>query len=127
MMPLVTLTLIATLTTVAEQSSYVSTGRYDEVVRLCGQFEKGFPDRARCRKFGTTPEGRPMLALVASADGTPDADLARARHRPVVLIQGGIHAGEIDGKDAGLWLLRDLLVQSSRKGPGDLLRQVVVV
>ena len=28
---------------------------------------------------------------------------------PVVLVQGGIHAGEIDGKDAGFLALRELL------------------
>ena len=50
-----------------------------------------------------------MLALVASADGVLDPHAAKARNRPVVLVQGGIHAGEIDGKDAGFLLLRELL------------------
>ncbi len=35
-----------------------------------------------------------------------------ASKKPVVLVQGGIHAGEIDGKDAGLMLLRDLTAAS---------------
>ena len=47
-----------------------------------------------------------MLAMVASSDGVMEPATARAP-RPVVLFQGGIHAGEIDGKDAGFWLLRD--------------------
>jgi hypothetical protein len=34
---------------------------------------------------------------------------AKAAARPVVLMQGGIHAGEIDGKDAGFLALRELL------------------
>ena len=97
------------LTTVAEQSGYQRTGRYDEVIRLCEAFPSSFPGRARCHRFGQTPEGRPMLALIASADGVLDAQAARARRRKVVLFQGGIHAGEIDGKDAGLPLLRELL------------------
>ena len=50
-----------------------------------------------------------MLALVASADGSLDPQAAKAKNRPVVLVQGGIHAGEIDGKDAGFLLLRELL------------------
>ena len=47
---------------------------------------------------------------ILSADGafTPEqAAAAAAPGRPVVMIQNGIHAGEIDGKDASLMLLRD--------------------
>jgi hypothetical protein len=43
----------------------------------------------------------------------------------VVLLQGGIHAGEIDGKDAGLWLLRELL--EGRAAPGALGRLTLVL
>ncbi|HRI50586.1 MAG TPA: M14 family zinc carboxypeptidase [Pseudomonadota bacterium] len=99
----------AKLATVGEQSGYVRTGRYDEVVRLCAEFARAFPNQVRCQRFGTTPGGRPMLALVASADGVLSAEAARQAGRPVVLAQGGIHAGEIDGKDAGFLLLGQLL------------------
>ncbi len=102
------------LTTLAERSGYVSTGRYDEVVALCADFPKRYPGKVRCEKFGVSPEGRPMLALVTQ--GAPV--------RPVVLIQGGIHAGEIDGKDAGFWLLRDLL--DGKAGAGVLSKLTLV-
>jgi hypothetical protein len=49
------------------------------------------------------------MALVVSSDGTLDPQTAKARNRAVVLAQGGIHAGEIDGKDAGFLLVRELL------------------
>src|SRR5438045_3336100 len=78
------------LRTEGELSSYIRTGRYDEVVRLCAAFETAHKPVVRCQRFGDTPEGRPMLALVASADGTLDPETARARRRPVVLVQGGI-------------------------------------
>ena len=52
-----------------------------------------------------------MFAVVASADGTLSAQAAQQKGRPVVLAQGGIHAGEVDGKDAGFLLLRQLLAQ----------------
>jgi murein tripeptide amidase MpaA len=99
----------ASLVTEAERSHFLRTGRYAEVEQLCRGFEQAYPGRARCVTFGTTPEGRPMLAIVASADGVLDPEAARAKHRPVILFQGGIHAGEIDGKDGGLWALRELL------------------
>jgi len=97
------------LSTVGELSGYARTGRFDEVQRLCAAFAKTWPKQVKCVEFGRSPEGRPLLALVASGDGTLTAAAARAKTRPVVLMQGGIHAGEIDGKDAGFLALREIL------------------
>ena len=112
------------LRTVAEQSNYARTGRYDEVQRLCAAFAKAWPEHVRCVEFGRSPEGRPMLALVASADGTLTAAAAKGKGRPVVFMQGGIHAGEIDGKDAGFLALRELL--EGRALPGVLAKVTLV-
>jgi murein tripeptide amidase MpaA len=112
------------LSTVAERSGFLKTGRYDEVVTLCTRFAARYPDAVRCETFGTTPEGRPMKALAASRSGALDAAAARARGLPVLLVQGGIHAGEIDGKDAGFWLLRQLL--DGEAAPGALDAMVLV-
>jgi hypothetical protein len=114
----------APLTTLAEQSDWAKTGRFDEVERLCVEFPKRYPGKVKCERFGTTPLGRPMLALIASADGTFSPEAAKKKQRPVVLFQGGIHAGEIDGKDAGFWLLREVLDGKTAKGA---LSKVTVV
>lgn len=106
----------AALETVAEQSQFARTGRYDEVERLCAAYAQTWPAAARCTESGRTPEGRPMLALVASRAGALTADEARARNLPVMLVQGGIHAGEIDGKDAGFLALRQLLRDEAAPG-----------
>jgi hypothetical protein len=85
------------LITTAETTGYVRTGRYDEAIRLCGDFARAY-DRVHCDRIGTTGEGRPILALrVGRGD------------RPVIYFQAGIHAGEIEGKDAGFRFVRDLL------------------
>jgi len=112
------------LTTIAEQSGFKSTGRFDEVERLCAAFAARWPDKARCFEFGRSPENRPLLALAVSDDGVLDPESVRARRRPVVLFQGGIHAGEIDGKDAGFIALRDML--EGRENHGALLRMTVL-
>ena len=114
----------APLTTVSEKSGWIHTGRYAEVESLCRAFPKRYPGKVRCDTFGTTPEGRPMLALVASTDGTLTPAAAARKKRPVVFFQGGIHAGEIDGKDAGFWLLRDVLDGKALKG---VLKNVTAV
>src|SRR5574340_1224280 len=104
------------LTTTAEKTGFARTGRYEEAVRLCHALAAAHPGRARCFEFGLTPEGRPMVALAASADGALSARTSRARGRTVVLFQGAIHAGECDGKDAGFIVLRELLAAGAR-GP----------
>ena len=112
------------LATVAERSGYTRTGRFEEVERLCTAYQAKWPQAVRCFEFGRTPEGRPMLALVASrAPGLTPAEAA-AHELPVLLIQGGIHAGEIDGKDAGFLALRELL--ENKAAPGALDRIVLV-
>ena len=83
--------------TIAEASGWQRTGRYDEVLRLCRELPRAHP-RLRCDSFGKSPEGRPLVAFSLGARG-----------RPTLVVQGGIHAGEIDGKDAGFWVLRELL------------------
>jgi murein tripeptide amidase MpaA len=112
------------LTTVAEQSGFVRTGRYDEVEALCAELPKRYVGKVKCEQFGLTPLGRRMLYLVASADGTFTPEASKKKARPVVLLQGGIHAGEIDGKDAGFWLLRDLL--DGKAGDGVLKKLTFV-
>ncbi len=112
------------LRTVAEQSGNLRTGRYDEIERLCPAYQQTWPKQVRCFAFGRTPEGRPMLALVASADGVLDAAAAHRAQRPIVLMQGGIHAGESDGKDAGLFALREML--DGKAAPGALAATTLV-
>lgn len=107
------------LSTVAERSGFQTTGRYDEVVKLCRDFQKAYPKQVKCVAFGRTPENRPMLALIASNTGAFTPQAARKQGLPVTLIQGGIHAGEIDGKDAGFLALRETLDGKLAKGALD--------
>jgi len=110
------------LTTVAERSQFRSTGRYDEVPALARAFQQAHPDKVAVRTFGVSPEGRPMQLLVVTGTGVFDPAEARRRGLPVVLVQGGIHAGEIDGKDAGFLALRQVL--EGQAAPGALDRLV---
>ena len=57
----------------------------------------------RIEQFGVSPQGRPIYAVIASKDGK-----AFDPKKPVLMVQAGIHPGEIDGKDAGMMLLRDI-------------------
>jgi len=103
------------LVTTAETSHYVATGRYDEAVRLCHDFARTYAG-VRCEELGTTGEGRPIVAL----------HIRRGHGHPALYIQAGIHAGEIEGKDAGFWFLRDLLDDKVCPGALDAVDVVFV-
>jgi murein tripeptide amidase MpaA len=112
------------LITTAEKTKFQKTGRYDEVIALCAAFQKAYPTAVRCTEFGRTPEGRPMMALIATRTGAFTPAEANKRGLPVLLVQGGIHAGEIDGKDAGFIALREALENRAAKTALD--KQVLI-
>ena len=60
--------------------------------------------------MGLSAEGREMLLVKVSSDDHFKYGTITNSDRPTVLIQAGIHSGEIDGKDAGMMLLRDIAV-----------------
>jgi murein tripeptide amidase MpaA len=57
----------------------------------------------RLEVFGKTAQGRELYAIRAFKPGSAP--------KPVLFAQGGIHSGEIDGKDAGMMLLRDIALR----------------
>lgn len=111
--------------TPAELSGYRSTPRYDETMAYVRRVAAAAPKQVKLEVFGKTGEGRELVAVVVSRDGQFDPAKLHAAGRPVVLIQNAIHAGEMDGKDACLALLRDILV--TKKHAGLIERAVVVI
>jgi hypothetical protein len=110
--------------TVAERSDYKRTSTYDETVAYCKKLAAASSGLITYTTYGKSGEGRDLPLLIAARDGAFTPKLARQSGRAVVLIQAGIHAGEIDGKDAGLALLRDIAITKTRIG---LLKDVVIL
>jgi len=96
--------------TPAEKSCYRSTPRYAETMEYVRRIARAAPRQVRIEKFGKTGEGRALVAVVVSRDGVFSPAALHRGKRPVVFIQNSIHAGEMDGKDASLALLRDILI-----------------
>jgi hypothetical protein len=96
--------------TPAETSHFRTTPSYAQTEAYLQRLQQAAPGKIKLETFGVTPRGRPMTVVIASSDGTFTPSAARAAHKPIVLLQAGIHPGEIEGKDAGLMLLRDIAV-----------------
>jgi murein tripeptide amidase MpaA len=97
-------------TTPAEAAQFRTTPSYAQTLAYLQRLQQAAPGRIKLETFGITPQGRPMTVVIASSDGNFTPEAARAAHKAVVLVQAGIHPGEIEGKDAGLMLLRDVAV-----------------
>ena len=97
------------LRTIAEESGFRLTGRIEEVERLCAGFAQQWPQAVRSFEYGRSGEGRAMRALIVSRCGALSAQELKRLNTPVLMLQGGIHPGESDGKDAGFIALRELL------------------
>jgi hypothetical protein len=110
--------------TTAERTDYAKTSTYDEAVAYSKKLAAASHGLIRYSSYAKSGEGRELPLLTAANDGAFTADIARRQHKAVVLIQAGIHAGEIDGKDAGLALLRDIAITKTRL---DLLKNVVIL
>ena len=92
-----------------EMSGYKATPRYAETVEYCVRLAAVSP-QIHYTAFGISPQGRPLPLLILDKEGRKTAEEVRGSDNVVFLIQAGIHSGEIDGKDAGLMLVRDIAV-----------------
>ena len=97
----------AALRTRAERTDFRETSRYDDVVAFLEAADRASP-LIHLTTFGYSFQGRPLpLAVVGRVrDASPAA--VRASGKTVVYLQGDIHAGEVEGKEALQNLLREV-------------------
>lgn len=94
--------------TPAEANGFTNTPTYAETRAWLERLAAASP-LVRIETFGRSPQGRELIVVFASAsEGELDPD------KPTLFVQCGIHPGEIDGKDAGMMLLRDIAFGSKR-------------
>lgn len=110
--------------TPAEVSDYRTTPRYDETMAYVRRVAAAAPRQVKITTFGRTDEGRDLIAVIVSKDGVFDPAALHKANRPIMLIQNAIHAGEMDGKDSCLALLREMLITKTQ---AKLLERAVVV
>jgi hypothetical protein len=90
-----------------ERTDFRETSRYADVTAFMDSLAAASP-RIHLTTFGYTFEGRalPLAIVTTLRDVSPQA--IRASGKTVVYLQGDIHAGEVEGKEGLLQILRDL-------------------
>lgn len=98
--------------TPTELSDFKTTPSYEETMawlnKLCGATKT-----MKMISIGKSANYRDINMVIASTD-TFDKGELNVSLKPLLLVQACIHAGEVDGKDAGMMLLRDIAFGSKK-------------
>lgn len=93
--------------TPAEKSGFVTTPDYNATMSWFKKLAAASPLLTMI-SIGKSVEGRDIFMVIASIDKSITAEALKKSGKSILLVQAGIHSGEIDGKDAGMMLLRDI-------------------
>ncbi len=110
-------------TTFYEKSGCLETPRYDATIAYCKMLDAA-STQIKYTTFGKSPQGRDLPLLILDKNGNFTQESIRKSGNVILLIQAAVHAGEPDGKDAGLLLFRDIAIN---KKMTELLNHVTVL
>ena len=92
-----------------EKSNFVKTSTYAEVVGFLDEIKKLSGDvhlTSMCKSL----EGKDIPVAILARPKVQSAEEAKASGKLVVYVQGNIHAGEVEGKEVVMMLMRDILL-----------------
>jgi hypothetical protein len=105
-----------------ERSNFDKTSTYAEVIKFLNTI-KGMSPYIQVSSIGKSTMGKdiPLVILAKPAISTPEQ--AKASGKPVIYVQGNIHAGEVEGKEVTMMLMRDILLGKE----GNLLDNQIII
>lgn len=106
-----------------EKSGYKNSPRHEETIKYFQLFVKK-THSVKETIIGYTSKGIPIYCYIVANGSSFTPKKARRQGKGIVLIQNGIHPGEIEGKDACMLLLRDILITKKKK---ELLDNLVLL
>ncbi len=94
--------------TAAELSNFERTSTFAEVIAVVDALDQQ-TDLMHRERLLLTREGRDVPVIVLADPPVRSPEQAAASGKPVIYIQGNIHGGEVEGKEASLIIMRDIL------------------
>ena len=94
--------------TAAERSHYERTSTFNEVIEVLDALDSQ-TDLMYRETLLLTREGRDVPIVVLANPPVSSPAQAEASGKPVIAIQANIHGGEVEGKEASLIVMRDIL------------------
>jgi murein tripeptide amidase MpaA len=116
--------------TLFEKSGFNSTSDYDETMDYFQMFADN-SQFASFKSFGISPQGRELKYLIVTKENFNELNNSlhsneKKLDKPIILIINGIHSGEIEGKDASMILLREILITKQKEYLLDSINIIVV-
>lgn len=116
--------------TIFEKSGFVSTSNYQETMDYFKMLDES-SQYADLFDFGTSHQFRELKCLFVSKEDrfTIEQNFSlgfKPTTKPLVLIINGIHSGEIEGKDASMILLREILITKEKEYLLDSINLLVI-
>src|SRR5688572_3001628 len=97
------------LITTPEKSNFLKTSSYGEVMLFLEELKSKAPEM-NIISLGNSLEAKKIPVAILSRPAVETPAQAKASGKPVIYIQGNIHAGEVEGKEATLMLMREILL-----------------
>ena len=102
-------TFPASLLLVPEKSNFEKTSTYADVMSFLNAIKQLSP-YISLHTIGKSTSGMDIPMAVLANPMIANADQAKASGKPVIYIQANIHAGEVEGKEVAMMLMRDILL-----------------
>jgi hypothetical protein len=112
-------------TTPFERGNGNQSTTYEECIAFYEKLDESFANIQMIYK-GTTDSGKPLHLVLFSSEGKFDFDEYFTKNKAVILINNGIHAGEPDGIDATMMLMRDLAMGKIKTAKNTLIAAIPV-
>jgi hypothetical protein len=94
--------------TTAELTNYERTSTFAEVISVLDALQRE-SEHVHRERLLITEDAKEVPILVLANPPVSSPEQARESNKPVIYIQGNIHGGEVEGKEASLILMRDIL------------------
>jgi len=111
--------------TIFEKSGYITTEDYNQTMEYFQSLADNF-EFAEFLTFGVSPQGRELNYLLVTKESKISVLPGKELLKPTILIINGIHSGEIEGKDASMILLREILITKEKEYLLDSINIIVV-
>ena len=96
-----------------ENSNQLESPNYENTLKYFQKFANSTP-YVKIKPIGLTPQGRELKIIIVSKDKAFTPEQAKKTGKAILLIQNGIHPGEVEGKDACMLLLREILITKEK-------------
>lgn len=115
-------TFPVSLLLVPEKTNFEKTSTYADVMSFLNAIKQLSP-YISLHTIGKSTQGMDIPMVVLANPMISNADQAKASGKPVIYIQANIHAGEVEGKEVAMMLMRDILLGDKM----DLLNNQIII